>query len=83
MTINALVDVWNCNTTLATRRKITAQHSSIGEYEPEGKDWAASYVERVGHYLLANDVDTDDKVSNSSQCLWSQDISVDQKPGGS
>jgi len=59
---------------------MTTWHSSIGEYEPESEDWAASYVERVGHYLLANNVDTDDKASNSSQCLWSQ---VDQKPGSS
>ena len=35
-------------------------HGSIGEFDPEKEEWI-SYVERMGHYLMANDVDSDAK----------------------
>ena len=35
---------------------MTARHGSIGKFEPENEEWV-SYVERLSHYLQANDVE--------------------------
>ena len=35
-------------------------HGSISEFDPEKEEWI-SYVERMGHYLMTNDVDSDAK----------------------